>query len=497
VDFGSTFTKLVAFDLEAEELLGRVQVPSTVASDITIGLEQAFALLAQIVPVGEAERRRTVACSSAAGGLRVVCVGLVPEYTTEAGRRAALGAGAKIVGSYSFELSAAELREIEDIAPDIVLLTGGTDGGNKKVILHNAAMLARARAGVTNVIVAGNKSAYDEVAARFADSGKNVTFSANVMPEIGVLEVEAANQAIRELFIARITEAKGIARARSLIAEVSMPTPVAVLEAARLLAGDIGEDVGPGRAQPGLGELLLVDVGGATTDVYSLATGAPSSGAVRLLGLPEPYAKRTVEGDLGLFHNLDTLKAITARDDAAHGGRRPSDFDELVEAMCRENSIPSGEEQTACHLLLARSAVRSAVDRHVGTLKPVVTPEGEVMVQRGKDLTAVPWVIGAGGPIAFSADPAAVLAGALFERERPLILKPKAARFLLDKEYVLFALGLLAQSEPEKARRLMQRYVVPLSPGQPRAATGEGPGGETTGRHEGETPERSDQYVPV
>lgn len=125
VDFGSTFTKLVAFDLEAEELLGRVQVPSTVDRDVTIGLEEAFSLLADTVPIGEAERRGTVACSSAAGGLRVVCVGLVPEYTTEAGRRAALGAGAKIVGSYSFELTEAELREVGAKAPDIVLLTGG------------------------------------------------------------------------------------------------------------------------------------------------------------------------------------------------------------------------------------------------------------------------------------------------------------------------------------------------------------------------------------
>ena len=163
IDFGSNFTKVVAFDLEAEELLARVQVPSTVDTDITVGLEQAFALLSQTVPFGEAERRQTVACSSAAGGLRVVCVALVPEYTTEAGRRAALGAGAKIVGSYSFELSGPELREIEDIRPDIVLLTGGTDGGNKKVITHNAALLARAGSGVTNIIVAGNKSAYDDV----------------------------------------------------------------------------------------------------------------------------------------------------------------------------------------------------------------------------------------------------------------------------------------------------------------------------------------------
>lgn len=449
VDFGSTFTKVVAFDLETEELIARVQVPSTVERDITVGLEEAFALLAETVPVGETERRQTVACSSAAGGLRVVCVGLVPEYTTEAGRRAALGAGAKIVGSFSFELTASELDEIEEIRPDIVLLTGGTDGGNKKVITHNAALLARSGPRVTNIIVAGNKSAYDEVESLFADSGKNVLYTGNVMPEIGVLEVEAANHRIRDLFIARITEAKGIGRARGMIADVIMPTPAAVLEAARLFADGVA-------GHPGLGELLLVDVGGATTDVYSVARGAPTAGTVRLLGLPEPYAKRTVEGDLGLYHNLDTLRQITEAEEV------PSNFDEAVAAMCSRNSVPQGEEQTACHLLLSKAAVRSAVDRHVGSLKSIVTPDGEVVVQRGKDLTQVSWVVGAGGPISFSADPTWVLEGALFEDDLPTLLKPRAPQMLLDEHYIVFALGLLAQSEPAKALRLLQKYVVPL-----------------------------------
>jgi uncharacterized protein (TIGR01319 family) len=474
VDFGSTFTKLVAFDLEGERLLGRAQVPSTVDTDITIGLEQAFALLSETVAFGEDDKRRTVACSSAAGGLRMVCVGLVPEYTLEAGRRAALGAGAKIVGSFSFELTESEIREIEDIRPDIVLLTGGTDGGNKKVIVHNAAMLSRAGKGVHNVIVAGNKSAYDHVRALFAGSHKNVSFSRNVMPEIGVLEVDAANDKIRELFIARITEAKGIARVRSLIGDVLMPTPAAVLEAATLLA-----DGAPG--EPGLGELLMVDVGGATTDVYSVAKGTPTNVLVRFTGLPEPYAKRTVEGDLGLYHNLDTLKAIAERQAVPEG------FEEAVAAMCRHNSVPEGAGQTACHLLLSSVAVRSAVDRHAGSLKTLITPNGEVTLQRGKDLTQVAWLIGAGGPVSFSADPGAVLAGALFEPDLPTVLKPKAPEMLLDEQYVLFALGLLAQSEPGAAVRLMREYVVPLA-----ARRSAPPAGGS-----GKEPERSGDHVPV
>jgi len=140
--------------------------------------------------------------------------------------------------------------------------------------------------------------------------------------------------------------------------------------------------------------------------------------------------------------------------------------------MRRENSIPEGTHQDECHLLLSRVAVRSAVDRHVGSLKSMLTPDGEVMIQRGKDLTQVLWVVGAGGPVCFSSDPARVLEGALFDHDFPMLLKPKGPQMLLDEQYILFALGLLAQSEPAKALRLMRRYVAPLNRPQLRTLIG-------------------------
>ena len=98
----------------------------------------------------------------------------------------------------------------------------------------------------------------------------------------------------------------------------------------------------------------------------------------------------------------------------------------------------------------------------------MATPNGEVWLQRGKDLTEVGWLVGAGGPVCFSADPVQVLEGALFEPGFPMLLKPKAPQMLLDAHYILFALGLLAQSEPLKALALMRRYVTPLqSPRSP------------------------------
>ena len=84
----------------------------------------------------------------------MVSIGLVPELSCEAAKRAALGAGAKIVGHYSHKLTVAEVREIEDISPDLVLLAGGTDGGNEDTILHNANMLSCSKIAVP-IIVAG------------------------------------------------------------------------------------------------------------------------------------------------------------------------------------------------------------------------------------------------------------------------------------------------------------------------------------------------------
>ena len=453
IDFGSTFTKVVAFDLGRELLLGRVQAPSTVDTDVNLGLDRALNELRRTVDVAEADIASALACSSAAGGLRMACIGLVPEYTTEAGRLAALGAGAKVVGSFSYEMTKSELRELEELSPDIVLLTGGTDGGNKRTILHNASLLAKS-ARIRNIIVAGNKSAGDELREAFDGSGQNVAFTENVMPEFGRLNIEPVNAVIRELFISRITEAKGVDKARQRIGDVVMPTPSAVLAGARVLAdGTYGE--------AGLGPLMVVDVGGATTDVYSVAEGVPRKAGISYVGLPEPYAKRSVEGDLGLFHNLDTLVSLAAAEHLEFQGGESRE--EVLQGLRKVLGVPAGGAQTRDQLLLSRLAVKTAVDRHVGRLECRMTMNGETWFQRGKDLTELKTVLGAGGPLAFSADSLYVLRGAAGGGD-PSILKPKAPRFLLDKRYILFAVGLLSLSEPEKALRIFKKYVTELAP---------------------------------
>jgi uncharacterized protein (TIGR01319 family) len=451
IDFGSTFTKLVVVDLDREEVVRRVQAPSTVDRDITIGLKQVLAQAREEIGFENPAKDSVFACSSAAGGLRMISIGLVPSLSCEAGIRAAMGAGAKVIRSFSYELSLCDLLEIEALTPDIILLAGGTDGGNKEVILHNAEMLAHSTCAAP-VVVAGNKDASDEIAGLFDSSGKWITFAKNVMPEIGRLEVDSCREAIRQIFISHIIKAKGIDKAKAIVSDVIMPTPAAVLRAAKLLAdGADGEE--------GWGELVVIDVGGATTDVHSIAKGYPTHAGAINRGLPEPYAKRTVEGDLGVRHNLDSL---------LKEGGMSGEVDESLGVTIRSrfsspSKLPEDDLEYKLDGLLASVAVDIAGRRHSGKIKLTAGPFGEVMIQEGKDLSQVGRIIGTGGPLVFSKDPTKILQKMLYRSDDPHVLRPRSAQLYLDRTYSLYAMGLLAQTEPRKALQIMKKILHPLS----------------------------------
>ncbi len=454
IDFGSTYTKLRAIDVDRATILGAGQGPSTVTTDISLGMRAALADLERHIGVLPSFAHR-LASSSAAGGLRMVTVGLVRELTAEAARQAALGAGARLVGTFAYRLTAADVTRIEQLAPDILLLAGGTDGGNSEVILHNADALARSRLACP-IVLAGNRSAMDQCRERLA--GRVLIVTENVMPEFNVLNIEPARGAIREVFIDRIVHAKGIDRAQAMFDHVLMPTPAAVMEGARLLA-----DGCDGMA--GLGALLVVDPGGATTDVHSVASGEPSAAGVIPQGLPEPRVKRTVEGDLGMRHNVAAIvEAAGAGGIAAESGIAESRLRELIAELGRDvERVPDNAEEVALDRALARAAVRLAVTRHAGTVETVFTVSGPVIVQRGKDLSDVGVVIGTGGALAHSPDPAAILTTALADPGDPLSLRPRAPRLMLDREYILYACGLLGQVEPRQALALGLAHMTPLN----------------------------------
>src|SRR5690606_15126769 len=118
IDFGSTYTKLRAVELETGRVLGSGQGPSTVETDIVEGMEKALLDLERRMGALPDFRHR-LASSSAAGGLRMVTVGLVRELTAEAARQAALGAGAKLVGAFAYRLTDGDVDAIRALAPDI------------------------------------------------------------------------------------------------------------------------------------------------------------------------------------------------------------------------------------------------------------------------------------------------------------------------------------------------------------------------------------------
>ena len=450
IDFGSTYTKLTAVDVESETLLGTAAAYTTVQTDINDGLRQGLARLEE--KTGKLDFAETYACSSAAGGLRMVASGLVPELTSEAAKLASLGAGAKVIGLYSFQLTEDDIAEIAEIAPDIFLLVGGTDGGNTECITHNAAMLASMQPKFP-IVIAGNRTAAKEC-QRILE-GCEVYVCPNVMPKFGVLQIEPTQQKIREIFLERIIQAKGLSAAAETLSDIMMPTPAAVLQSMELLAkGCEGEC--------GIGDLIAVDVGGATTDIYSLADGMPKQFNTVFKGLPEPFSKRTVEGDIGMRYSINGIvEAAGLSRISAISGLPGERVTELVD-MLRNNTekLPEGDcELEMLDYALASMAIETAVTRHAGTLEETYTLMGQTYVQSGKDLTGVRQVVVTGGSLIHTKRTAEIARHALYSPAQPMSLRPKEADIWVDRKYILAAMGLLASHYPQTALRIMKKEL--------------------------------------
>lgn len=446
IDFGSTNTKVTAVDLDEEIILGTAASYTTVETDINEGLEEALGILES--GIGKLKFQSRYACSSAAGGLRMLASGLVPELTAKAAKEAALGAGAKVLKVYSYELTEDDLAEIEDVSPDIFLLTGGTDGGNKDIIIANAAKLATVKSTFP-VLIAGNRAAAHSCNEFLKAAGKEVYICENVMPKLGELNIEPVQKKIREIFLEKIISAKGLDRAGQLIDGIMMPTPAAVLCAMEILSG-------------GIGDLIGIDVGGATTDIYSMAEGSPQRMNTVIKGLPEPFAKRTVEGDIGMRYSafgiaqaagIATLEKVTGLDGY--------EIEQLLERISSNTAaMPTDDNLKKLDFGLASMAVKIGMARHAGTAEKVYTPLGEAYMQQGKDLSRVNKVVVTGGSLIHNERVKEIAANALYDIAEPASLRPMEAEILVDKKYILSAMGLLGQYEPEKAYRIMRKELV-------------------------------------
>ncbi len=448
IDFGSTYTTLT--DVDGARILGTAQSYTTVQTDINDGLKNGLALLE--AKTGKLDFAETYACSSAAGGLRMVTSGLVPELTSEAAKLASLGAGAKVVGLYSFQLTEDDLEEIAALKPDIFLLVGGTDGGNTANILHNAQMLAKLEPSFP-VVIAGNRTASRECQRILSQFETYIC--PNVMPKFGSLNIEPTQKQIREIFLNRIIHAKGLSKATELLSDIMMPTPSAVLAAMELLSEGCDGEMG-------IGDLVAVDVGGATTDVYSIADGMPESPSTVYKGIPEPFSKRTVEGDIGMRYSVKGIVEATSPERIGKiAGIRSKRVEELV-AWLRENtdSVPDGnEELEKLDHALAAMAVETAVARHAGTMEETYTMMGLTYVQSGKDLTHVKQIVVTGGSLIHTRKTAEIAKHALYSPAQPMSLRPKEADIWVDRTYILAAMGLIAGRYPQAALRIMKKEL--------------------------------------
>jgi len=450
IDFGSTYTKLTAVDVESEVILGTASSFTTIETDINNGLKNGMAMLEH--KTGKLEYEACYACSSAAGGLRMVTSGLVPELTGEAAKLASLGAGAKVVGIYAFQLTEDDIEDIKKLNPDIFLLVGGTDGGNTECILHNAKMIAEMKPDFP-IVIAGNRNAARECERILA--GFETHVCPNVMPKFGKLEIEPTQKKIREIFLNRIIQAKGLSRAAELLSDIMMPTPAAVLQAMELLSQGTENE-------RGIGDLVAVDVGGATTDVYSIADGMPEHMNTVYKGLPEPYAKRTVEGDIGMRYSIQGIVDVAGiRRIAELSGLSEDRVEELVSYL-KENKdkTPQGDEELiALDFALASSAIEEAVRRHAGSIYETYTMMGQTFVQEGKNLTKVKEIVVTGGSLIHTEKTEEIAAHALYSPTHPESLCPKQASVWVDRTYILAAMGLLSSYYPDVALRIMKKEL--------------------------------------
>jgi len=453
VDFGSTFTKAALVDLEHGAIVAAASHPTTLPTsagtgDVLDGFEACLSSLKTQVP--GATYAEVLACSSAGGGLRIAVVGNEELVTAEAGRRVALSSGGKVVAVLSGGLDAVRYADLCDALPDVVLLVGGTDGGNSSQLVGDADYLA-AEGWSGPVVVAGDVEAQEQVAAALEGSLTPYVLADNVVPRIGVLAAESARAAIREMFLAHVIGGKHLSGRRSVTGDlftemVRGATPDVVLTGVELLAQGLDED------RPGAGDVVVVDVGGATTDVHSVVEVDPEhSGLAREVVATTPVT-RTVEGDLGMrWSAISTVEAAGLSELTAAAQRRHDDPDFL----------PDSDEERVVDEAIARAAIGLALKRHAGRSKVVLGPEGRVVERTGKDLREIDLLVGSGGALRHGAEGVVrrVLLPATGEDADGWQL-PRAPRVVVDHDYVLAAAGLLARTHPEAAYRLVRTLAL-------------------------------------
>ncbi|NLK43090.1 MAG: DNA mismatch repair protein MutL [Tissierellia bacterium] len=438
-EIGSTTTVVNGFNGfdSCPSFIGQGQSPTSVLEgDVNIGLKGAIEDLSK--KLGDTiEYKELIATSSAAGGLRMTVHGLVYDMTVRAAKEAALGAGANIKLITAGKLRKSDLRKIREIEPNIILIAGGVDYGERDTALYNGELIAEMNLGIP-VIYAGNIENHEDIRELFKDTESELYIVDNVYPRIDELNIEPTRKVIQDVFEKHIIHAPGMEKIREMVTGPIMPTPGAVMAASELLFEN-------------LGDLMTIDVGGATTDVHSVAED--SDEISRILINPEPKAKRTVEGDLGVYVNMKNIVETVGKEDLSR--ELNISMEELEDLIEHHKPIPETDLEKRFVECLTLHATITAVKRHAGQIKHLYGPSGKKTIAEGKDLTGVKYIIGTGGALTRLPRRKKIINEILLSNTGNILLPNKEAKILIDNYYIMASLGVMSKKYPEIALELL------------------------------------------
>lgn len=463
-DCGSTTTKAILIEKQGDHyrLLVRGEAPTTVEApfeDVTVGVLSAVREVEELtgrsflrderVHVGEGGADLYLSTSSAGGGLQMTVIGLVKSMTAESAERAALGAGAIVMDVIAIDDQRRDFERIErirDMRPDMILFAGGTDGGNIQHVVELAEFILAAdpkpRLGIgyrLPVIYAGNREARSEV-QRILEGTVDLRVVDNIRPTLETENLGPAREAIHELFLEHVMQqAPGYHKLSSWVNAPIMPTPAAV--------GTMMQFVAEQRRINVLG----VDIGGATTDVFSVFDG---------------QFHRTVSANLGMSYSVCNVLAEAGTENITRWVPFEVDEDELRNSlrnkMVRPTTIPQWMKDLLVEQALAREALRLALEHHrqlaVGlkgiqlqrTISEALsqTRTGETLI----DMMALDLIIGSGGVLSHAPEraQAALMLLDAFQPEG-------FTELAVDSIFMMPQLGVLSTVVPEAAAQVFDR----------------------------------------
>ncbi len=396
-DCGSTTTKAILIERTDDGFRQtfRGEAPTTVEApyeDVTRGVMNAMTELEElsgrkilsgdeiISPASGNEGVDIyISTSSAGGGLQMMVAGVVKSMTAESAERAALGAGAivmDVLASNDQRPPHEKIERIRTLRPDMVLLSGGTDGGTVRHVAELAEFLAaanpRPRLGQSfkvPVVYAGNKDARETIDEALGEKAE-LHITDNLRPVLERENLGPARDEIHELFLKHVmAQAPGYKKLMDLVDSPIMPTPAAV--------GEIIQHIAKTRNL----NILGVDIGGATTDVFSdffVATGKTESEGERVFN-------RSVSANLGMSYSISNVLAEAGLANILRWV--PLEIDEvdlrdrIKNKMIRPTTIPHLLDELKIEQAIAREALRLAVEQH----KALAT--GLKGVQRGRTIS--------------------------------------------------------------------------------------------------------------